>query len=107
MFARSMRSQVRPGAADQLLQIWAEDVMPAARSQSGFRGATLLLDREANVGISITRWDSREELEAGEKNGFLGDQLAKLAPHLASAPERQVYEIVYEEVAASAAAGAR
>ncbi len=102
MYARTMRAQLQPGRVDELLRVWRDDVLPAARQQPGFRGATLLVDHTERTGISITRWDSLEELEAGEANGFLQAQVAKLAPYLTSAPERHVYEIALEDIATPA-----
>lgn len=104
MYVRMMRSPLRAGSTEALLRVWREDVIPAAEQQHGYLGATLLVEQDGTHGTSMTRWETLADLEAAETNGFLQAQVAKLAPHLAGAPERKVAEMVFERLAAGASA---
>jgi hypothetical protein len=77
---------------DESLVIWQDTIIPAVRLQSGFLGVTLLIDRERDIGSSISLWDSLENLEAAEANGFIAQQTARLSGCLTGPIERHVYE---------------
>jgi heme-degrading monooxygenase HmoA len=93
MFARVTRGRFQSGSADEAAAIYRDSIVPAARQQNGFQSATLLIDRAANEFISITQWASREDIEASEQNGFYAEQVAKVRPFFAGAPERSVCEV--------------
>lgn len=101
MYARMMVSRVKPGTIDESLRIWNDEILPAARKQSGFLGLTLLVDRDRNAGASISLWESVAALEAAEGNGFLREQTAKLSGILVGQLERHVYEVGLHAVAES------
>lgn len=96
-YARIVTVQAQAGKIDEILSIYKNEVIPAAKQQKGFQGARLFVDRASNKGISVTRWASKEDLEAGEASGYYQAQIAKLAPLLASAPVREAFEIAAEE----------
>lgn len=93
MFARVMRIQIQKNKLGQAVVTFRDSVLPVARRQPGFRGATLLTDRATGGAISITLWETEEQLLEGERTGYLQDQLAKFAPIFAAAPERHVFEV--------------
>jgi heme-degrading monooxygenase HmoA len=68
MFARVNATDV---SADQLagLVTWAEDQLPAARQAPGFRGFYLLADRRSGKVVSISLWNSDDELRQFEARG--------------------------------------
>lgn len=102
MYVRMMRTPIRPGTRDDVERVWREDVMQAAERRHGFAGATVLLDEEGGFGITLTRWETLEDLEAGERDGYVQEQVAKLAPYLAGQPQRSVTELVFEHVSTAA-----
>ena len=98
MFVRMMRSPIQPGAKDDVLRVWREEVMPAAERRHGFAGATVLVDDREEYAFTLTRWDTLEDLEAGDRDGYVQAQVAKLASYLAGQPQRTVTELVFEHL---------
>ncbi|HEY7416357.1 MAG TPA: antibiotic biosynthesis monooxygenase [Ktedonobacteraceae bacterium] len=96
-YARIVIVSAQAGKIDEILEIYRNSVIPAARQQKGFLGSRMFVDRANNKGISVTRWASKADLEAGEANGYFQEQIAKFGPLFASAPVREVYEIAAEE----------
>jgi heme-degrading monooxygenase HmoA len=93
MHARIVIVQSQPDKLDEVIKIYRDSVVPAAKQQKGFLGARLFTDRATGKGISVTRWQTKEDLEAGETSGYYQEQIAKFAPYLTAAPVREVYEI--------------
>lgn len=93
MFARVTTVQVRPDAIDEAITIFRDSVIPAAKSQNGFQTGYLLTDRATGKGVSVTIWDSLENLKANEASGFYQAQVAKFAPLFTAAPTMDLYEV--------------
>ena len=93
MFARMMRVSAKAGKLDEVKRVYEIEIMPLTQKQKGFKSATLLIDRKANAGVSITNWENLAALEASEASGYLKGVLAQLAPHLSGTPVREVYEV--------------
>lgn len=99
MFARVISVRVRHGAVAEVARIYQERVVPAARSQPGFKGAILLVNQGTDKIISITFWESQEALEAGEAGGYLVTQFARLADYAAGSPVRENFQVKVMEFA--------
>ena len=70
MFARLTIVEVKVDKLDEAGKLYEEGVIPAAKSQKGFRGAYLLTDRKTGKGMSITLWESEADALAGEQSGY-------------------------------------
>jgi len=94
MYARVVTVQAQAGKLDEITKLYRESIVPAAKQQKGFRGATLFTDRANDKGISVTRWETEADLQAGEASGgYYQEQIAKIAPMLSAPPVRETYEI--------------
>ena len=93
MYARIVTVHAQPDKLDQVIAIYRDSIVAAAKQQKGFLGARLFTDRATGKGVSVTRWQSKEDLETGEASGYYQEQIAKIAPMLAAAPTRETYEI--------------
>ena len=93
MFARLTTIQVAKEKFDEAKKIYGDSVIPAAKLQKGYQGAYLITQRDTGKGISITLWDSEEDLKAGEDSGYYQGQLDKFKPHLIAPPVRETYEV--------------
>lgn len=93
MYARIVTVQVQVDKLDQVIQMYRDSIVPAAKQQKGFLGARLFTDHATGKGVSVTRWQTREDLEAGEASGYYSEQIAKIAPMLTAPPVRETYEI--------------
>ena len=93
MFAQVVRVQIQPGKADEVIAIFNDSVISAAKQQKGFKNAYLLVDRAANRGIGLSMWETEADVAALATSGFYQEQVAKLAALFAGPPEREVYEV--------------
>jgi heme-degrading monooxygenase HmoA len=96
MFARTTTLFFKPEKIDEGVNIYATSVIPAARSQKGFRMATLLLDRKTSKAMSITFWETEADAEANEENLYYQDQLVKFLSIYSAPPVREGYEVAVD-----------
>lgn len=97
MHARVVNLRVMPRDTREMVRIYRDSVMPAAREQPGFEGAVLLTDPQTGIGISITLWASEEDREAGEASGYYRRQIRKFSDLLTETPVRKHYEVAVLE----------
>jgi heme-degrading monooxygenase HmoA len=67
MFARVSTLQGPPGKIDEGIKAVQEQVIPAARKMSGFKGMLALADRASGKMVGITLWDSEDALRESEQ----------------------------------------
>ncbi len=97
MFARLTIVQIKDDKIDEAIRIYKESVAPAAKSQRGYVGAHLLVDRKTGKGISITVWDAELDSIANEQSGYYQEQLAKFKDIFTAPPVHEGYEVVVSE----------
>ena len=93
MFARFTIVQVNPDKIDEVIKLYEESVVPAAKSQKGYRGANLYTDRKTGKGYSISLWDSEEDAIANEQSGYYKEQVGKFTEHFSAPPVQEGYEV--------------
>ena len=93
MHVRAFRGQVQPGKLEEAIKLFDNSIVPAARQQQGFKGSLLLTNPTTGQFLSLGFWESEADLLASETSGYLSEQLAKVAPHLAAQPVREVYQV--------------
>lgn len=93
MFARLTIIQVNIKRMDEAIKLYKESVVPAAKSQKGYRGIYLLTDRKTGKGISIAFWNSEEDAIANEQSGYYKEQVGKFKDLLTAPPVREGYEV--------------
>ena len=93
MEARVVDLRVPSMETREVVRIYRDSVLPAVRQQQGFKGALLLTDDDTGVGISITLWDSEEDRQEGEANGFYQAQIKKFSDLLIETPVRKHYNV--------------
>lgn len=93
MFARLTIVQVKMDKLDESVKLYEDNVIPAVKSQKGFRGDYLLTDRKTGKGVSITLWDSEEDAIANEQSGYYQEQLGKFKDLFTAPPVREGYEV--------------
>ena len=96
MYARVTTLQFKTGTTAEGIGVFEQSVLPAARTQKGYRGAYFLADRAADRCIAVTFWDKAGDAAANEENRYYQEQLLKFM-HLYSAPPiREGYEVAVE-----------
>jgi len=95
MYARVVRNQLQAGKTDEWLAIIRDSIVPSLKEQTGFRGFVAMIDREHDMSIGYSMWDSEAELAASETSGNYQRQIAKLGGVLTAPPARETYEITF------------
>jgi heme-degrading monooxygenase HmoA len=91
MHARVILGRVKLDKQDEAIKIYKEIIGPVAKEQKGFKSMQLLTDPDTSKFISITIWESENDLVAGESSGYLQEQLDKVAPLFVGPPIIQKY----------------
>jgi heme-degrading monooxygenase HmoA len=76
MLARVAWGKVKPGTWEEYERVYREQILPSSRDVKGLHFRELLRGvDDPNEGISLTLWESREDMEAYERGptyqGFL------------------------------------
>lgn len=66
MWARISTYEGSPEAIEESVSYARENILPKARQLAGYRGIYLVADRQTGKSLSITLWDSEEDLRASE-----------------------------------------
>lgn len=96
-FARVTITQGKIDKVDESIKLYAESVIPAAKSQKGYRGILLLTNRETGKSISISFWDSEEDAIANEQSGYYQEQIAKFKDFFTAPPIKEGYEVTVKD----------
>ncbi len=96
MFARTVTVQSQPGKAEETARTYRDSIVPAAREQTGFKGAFLLQDQNTGKGVSLVLWETEADMTAGEASGYLQQQIAKVAATFATPPVTEHFEVVVQ-----------
>ena len=92
-FARLTITQSKIESFDEMVKLYSESVVPAAKSQNGYLGILLLTDRTTGKAISIALWESEEDAIANEKSGYYQEQVDKFKDFFTAPPVREEYEV--------------
>lgn len=97
MFARVTLIHVDNERVDDAIKLYKKYVVPAAKSQKGFKGLTLLTDKKTGKGISITYWNSEKDALSNEDSKYYQEQLIKFMGFFKIPPIREGYEVAIQE----------
>jgi len=93
MHARVILGKVKHGKQDEAINIYKENVVPAAKEQKGFKSMNLLTDMDTNKFISISIWETEKDMIASESSGYLQEQVGKIAGLFVGPPTIQHYVV--------------
>ena len=88
MHARASYIQAQPDRVDEVVRQVESDVIPTLKEQDGFKGFTVLADRDSGQLVGLSFWESEEAMQASEE---VGDQTRQQAAETANAPEPRVH----------------
>ena len=97
MFARLTIVQVKPDDVDKVIKLYRDTVVPAAKSQKGYKGISLLTDRKTGKGISISLWESEQDAIANDKSGYYQQQVGRFKDYFTKPPVQEGYEVSIQE----------
>ena len=92
MFARVTEVEGSADKVDLGIQAFQDQVVPAARSVDGYRGALFLVDRSSGKGIGMTLWET-EDARARGAEAVAKAREATLEHVGAGAPSPVEYEV--------------
>ncbi len=98
MHARLTTIQMDPSRIDDALQSLRDNDVPQFEQIDGFKGFTLLVDREGGKGVGISFWESAEAMQASEEAVKAARQQAAEAAGARSAPVVERYEVVSQQL---------
>ena len=87
----------RPGSEAEIVKLYKESVIPAARTQSGFASSYLAQTAEGTA-IALTLFDSQENLKKSEDVGYYQEQIARFKPHLTGEPSKKIFDVAVHQV---------
>jgi hypothetical protein len=79
------------------LQLFKERVLPRLREQPDCTGV-IALETPEGKGMLISFWESAEAADEALKSGFYDQQVAEFTMFLRQPPDRQHYEVVFQEL---------
>ncbi len=96
MHARVTTIQMDPARIDEAVsQLESEDI-PRFREIDGFKGFTLLVDRESGKAVGTSYWESLEQMRASEEAVQSSRQRAADAGGATSAPQVERFEVAVD-----------
>ncbi len=93
MYARLTEINIKLDKIEEFIELYRKSVVPAAKSQKGFNGLYLLIDRPTGRGIAITFWKTEQDALANERNLYYQEQLVKFIDMLLPPTIREGYEV--------------
>ena len=97
MYARLTISRVSPDRIEELKKRYEEEVLPATKSQKGYKGVYGLVDLKTGNICVITLWEREEDALANERNRFYQEVVAKFITFYKTPPIREGYEVILED----------
>ncbi len=93
MYARVVLGTMQLDKNDQATEIFKNSIVPAAKEQKGFKGANLYTDNQTGKFISITLWETEDDMVAGDSSGYLQEQIGKVAAFFTTPPKVEQYTV--------------
>ena len=94
MHIRVVRGQAQPGRAEEVAERWREFVLPRLQGAPGLRHAYFGVDREANITVGVSVWESPPDEAAMDRN--VEEFRAHVGELVAGAPTVEQYEVVVD-----------
>jgi len=106
VYARVTAGRVQPGQMAAVSRIVADELVPVAKQQPGFRGFVGMADEASGAFQLVTLWETEAAMEASEAAGYYRSQLAKLEAALRGQPTRETFAVLLWEMVGADASGA-
>jgi heme-degrading monooxygenase HmoA len=97
MIARVTTFQFKSDRMDEALDIFKKSIVPAAKSQKGYKGLNFFMNRKIGSAVAIAFWETEEDAIANEQSHYYQEQLVKLMHLYAKPPTRERYEVVFQD----------
>jgi heme-degrading monooxygenase HmoA len=98
MHARTGRLQVSPDRIDDVVSQLQSQQIPTYRQQQGYKGFTVLGDRQSGEVIGITFWESEDALEATEDLAEQARSQAAETGQAGAEPVAERWEVLLDDM---------
>jgi heme-degrading monooxygenase HmoA len=97
MYARTFTVQVSTDKLDDFIRLWHEALLPAARSQAGWKSARLLVDRKTGKAVVVGMWETEADATAtGGGSTYFQGQVNKISSLITAPPVVEHFEVAGE-----------
>jgi len=96
MHARVTTLQLDPGRIDEAVRQVREEEVPGWQRIPGFKGFTLMADRDSGKVVGTSYWASREEMDASAETVKDSRRRAAEAGGASGAPGVETFEIAFD-----------
>lgn len=94
--ARLIAFTLRLDTIDDAFDVYRTAIIPVTQEQAGFLGLLLCGDAATGDGFVQTVWGSEGALRAGQLNGYLQEQVARIIPFFAAVPTPEVFAVLID-----------
>ncbi len=98
MFVRQTIIHTAIDKIDEASKLFEKSVIPAFRSQKGYRGASFIADRKTGKSICVSLWDREQDAVSNEQSHVYQEQLVKFIGLFTMDPYREGYELIVQDV---------
>ena len=77
MYARVTTFHLRIDKREEAIAIYRDSIVPEAKKQKGFKGASFFVNKNAGKFVSITVWEDMNAAVENQKTGYYQKQIDK------------------------------
>jgi heme-degrading monooxygenase HmoA len=93
MYARVTTFHLKIDKRDEAIDIYKDSVIPEAKEQKGFKGASFFVNKNAGKFVSITIWENMDAAVSNQKTGYYQRQIDKFAEIQVVVPEFEGFDV--------------
>ena len=93
MYARVTTFHLKIDKHEEAIEIFRNSILPEAKQQTGFKGASFFVQRNAGKFVSITVWNNMDAAVENQKTGYYQKQLDKFTDLQVVPPEFEGYSV--------------
>ncbi len=93
MYARVTTFHLNISKRQEAIDIYKNSVVPEAKEQIGFKGATFFVNKNAGKFVSITIWEDMDAAVANQKSGYFQRQVDKFTDLQVVVPEFEGFDV--------------
>jgi heme-degrading monooxygenase HmoA len=99
MHARVSTLQMEGARIDDAVGRLKEEIVPDLEQTDGFKGFTLMVDRQSGKVVGVSFWESEDAMQASEEKGQAARQQAGEAGGASGEPGVERFEVVIDTMA--------
>jgi heme-degrading monooxygenase HmoA len=99
MHARSGAFRLSTDKVDDAISTFESEQLPRYKEQDGYKGFTLLADRDSGEVLGISFWESEDAMSASDELGKQAREEIKERGEAEADPESKHWEVVVDDTA--------